>query len=81
MLKEAIPLERAQMRLRVVISGKEARKVREQLVKLASKIECEDWESGTLNFVSIQYDFILSLLINLKFFLLFIIFYCFFRYV
>lgn len=52
MLKEAMPLERAQMRLRVVISGKEARKVREQLVKLASKVECEDWESGTLNFVS-----------------------------
>lgn len=52
MLKEAIPLERAQMRLRVVVSGKDARKLREKLVKLASKVECEDWESGTLNFVS-----------------------------
>ena len=51
MLKDAIPLERAQMRLKVVISGKEARKVREKLVKLASKVECEDWESGTLNLV------------------------------
>lgn len=51
MLKEAIPLERAQMRLRVVVAGKEARKLRDKLVKLTSKVECEDWESGTLNFV------------------------------
>ncbi|XP_075220657.1 SBDS ribosome maturation factor [Lycorma delicatula] len=50
-LKEAIPLERAQMRLRVVLSGKEARKLREKVGKLASSIESEEWNDGTLNFV------------------------------
>ncbi|XP_058796869.1 ribosome maturation protein SBDS [Phymastichus coffea] len=50
-LKTVIPLERAQMRLKITISGKEVRKIREKLVKLLSKIESEDWDSGTLNLV------------------------------
>lgn len=51
-LKAVMPLERAQMRLRIVISGKEARKLREKVVKLASKVEAEDWTGGELNLVS-----------------------------
>lgn len=50
-LKTAIPIERAQMRLKAVISGKEAKKLREKLVKLVSKVESEDWDSGSLNLV------------------------------
>ncbi|XP_014231729.1 ribosome maturation protein SBDS [Trichogramma pretiosum] len=50
-LKNVMPLERAQMRLKMSISGKEARKIREKLVKLIATIENEDWNSGTLDMV------------------------------
>ncbi|CAG2055627.1 unnamed protein product [Timema podura] len=50
-LKATIPLERAQMRLRVVISGKEARKLRDKVAKLTSSIETESWDSGALTLV------------------------------
>ncbi|XP_015519517.1 ribosome maturation protein SBDS [Neodiprion pinetum] len=50
-LKAVMPLERAQMRLRVLISGKEARKLREKISKQATKIENESWEGGSLNLV------------------------------
>ncbi|XP_054264626.1 ribosome maturation protein SBDS-like [Macrosteles quadrilineatus] len=48
-LKATMPLERAQMRLRIVISGKEARKLRDKVVKLTSKVENEEWTDGELN--------------------------------
>lgn len=50
-LKSVMPLERAQMRLKVTISGKEAKKLREKLTKLVKKIESENWNSGTLDFI------------------------------
>lgn len=50
-LKGAIPIERAQMRLKAIVSGKEAKKLREKLVKLTSKVESEDWDNGTLNLI------------------------------
>ncbi|KAG8264326.1 hypothetical protein J6590_014615 [Homalodisca vitripennis] len=50
-LKATMPLERAQMRLKIVISGKEARKLREKVVKLATKVETEEWNNGELNMV------------------------------
>lgn len=50
-LKAVMPLERAQMRLRVLISGKEARKLREKIAKLATKVESENWDGGNLNFI------------------------------
>ncbi|XP_044732981.1 ribosome maturation protein SBDS [Chrysoperla carnea] len=50
-LKEVLNIERAQMRIRVTISGKEARKLRDKISKLTSKIEEEDWNSGVLNMV------------------------------
>lgn len=49
-----MPLERAQMRLRIVISGKESRKLRDKVVKLTTKIETEEWSGGELNLVSID---------------------------
>lgn len=49
-----MPLERAQMRLRIVISGKESRKLRDKVVKLTTKIETEEWNGGELNLVSID---------------------------
>uniref|UniRef100_A0A1B6E0G9 Ribosome maturation protein SBDS n=1 Tax=Clastoptera arizonana TaxID=38151 RepID=A0A1B6E0G9_9HEMI len=50
-LKETMPLERAQMRIKTICSGKEARKVREKIVKLASKVESEDWDGGNLSLI------------------------------
>lgn len=50
-LKTVIPLERAQMRLKVTVSGKEARKLREKIIKLATTVESEDWDSGTLDLI------------------------------
>ncbi|KAG7209401.1 hypothetical protein KM043_015495 [Ampulex compressa] len=50
-LKAVMPLERAQMRLRVLISGKEARKLREKIIKLVTKMEQENWDSGTLTLI------------------------------
>ncbi|XP_067013769.1 ribosome maturation protein SBDS [Anabrus simplex] len=51
MLREKIPLERAQMRIKVISSGKEARKLREKIVKLATSTETENWNGGELSIV------------------------------
>ncbi|XP_026494971.1 ribosome maturation protein SBDS [Vanessa tameamea] len=51
LIKKDIPLERAQMRVRILLSGKEARKVRDKAVKLATNVEEEHWESGTANVI------------------------------
>ncbi|CAL7933177.1 unnamed protein product [Xylocopa violacea] len=50
-LKAVMPLEQAQMRLRVLVSGKEARKLRDKIVKLITKLETEEWNNGTLDLV------------------------------
>jgi len=50
-LKEIMPIERAQMRMRVIWSGKEAKKLKEKIVKLTSSVETESWENGELNLV------------------------------
>lgn len=50
-LKETIPIERAQMRVRLVIAGKEANKIKEKIVKLSSKMESEHWNGGQLSMV------------------------------
>ncbi|CAK1545203.1 unnamed protein product [Leptosia nina] len=51
MIKKEIPLERAQMRVRILLSGKEARKIRDKAVKLTAKVEEENWEAGTANII------------------------------
>jgi len=48
-LKTVMPLERAQMKIRLATSGKETRKLRDKVVQLASKIETEEWDGGHLN--------------------------------
>ncbi|XP_003702617.1 SBDS ribosome maturation factor [Megachile rotundata] len=50
-LKAIMPLERAQMRLRVLVSGKEAKKLRDKIIKLITKIETEEWDNGTLDLI------------------------------
>lgn len=48
-LKEVMPIERAQMRLRLIWSGREAKKLREKLVKLVTSVENEEWEGSEIN--------------------------------
>lgn len=55
LLKSTMPLERAQMRIRTVISGKDARKLRDKISKLATSVESEVWDGGQLNMVCMQY--------------------------
>ncbi|XP_003385195.1 PREDICTED: ribosome maturation protein SBDS-like [Amphimedon queenslandica] len=43
LLKDHMPLERARMRLKLVLPVKEARKVREKIVGLLASVEQEDW--------------------------------------
>ncbi|KAK6638384.1 hypothetical protein RUM44_008813 [Polyplax serrata] len=50
-LKESIPLERAQMRLKIISVCKENKKLREKVVKLTSSIEVEEWEDNQLTMV------------------------------
>lgn len=50
-LKAVMPLERAQMRLRVLVSSKEAKKLRDKIEKLVTKLETEEWDNGTLDLV------------------------------
>ncbi|CAB3360367.1 ribosome maturation protein SBDS [Cloeon dipterum] len=47
-LKESLPLERAQMRIKLTLPSKEAKKLKEKVVACAAKIEKEDWNSDEL---------------------------------
>lgn len=51
LIKNEIPLERAQMRVRILLHGKDARKVRDKAVKQATNVEEENWEAGTANII------------------------------
>ena len=46
-------IERAQMRLRLVVPSREAKRVHEKLVPNISVIESEDWQGGELEMVSV----------------------------
>ena len=51
LLKKVMPIERAQMRLKITAS-KDGRKLKEKLVKVCSTIETEEWDGSTLILVS-----------------------------
>ncbi|XP_055593251.1 ribosome maturation protein SBDS [Uranotaenia lowii] len=48
LLQESIPLERAKMRLKVTLAGKEAKRLKEKVTKLCSPVESEEWEGDKL---------------------------------
>ncbi|XP_070169871.1 ribosome maturation protein SBDS isoform X2 [Polyergus mexicanus] len=50
-LKEVMPLERAQMRLRIVIPEKEARKLKDKVIRLITKLENEKWDNRSLTII------------------------------
>ncbi|XP_026757674.1 ribosome maturation protein SBDS [Galleria mellonella] len=51
LLKKEIPLERAQMRVRILLTGKDAKKIKDKVIKLAMSVEEENWDSGTANII------------------------------
>ena len=55
LLKETIPLERAQMRVKILLKGKEARKIREKIFKICKEFEQETWENSELLLVLLLY--------------------------
>lgn len=56
LLKEQIPLEKAQMRVKIVInSGKEAKKLKEEILKLL-KVESENWDGAGTGTVTALID-------------------------
>ncbi len=54
MLKPVMPIERAQMRLKITAT-KEGRKLKEKLVKVCTTMETEDWDGGTVVMVGLFY--------------------------
>lgn len=62
-LKETMPIEKAQMRIRIVLPKDNAKKLKEKLVPSIANIESEDWECGKLELVSV-----FSMFCVLKFF-------------
>ncbi len=49
-LKEAIPIERAKMRLRVVLPKKEAKRIKDMLTEKL-QVEAEEWDDGDMELI------------------------------
>ncbi len=65
LLKKSIPLERANMRVKVAISGKDAKKMKDKLVQHCVKVEDETWNNGNLTLVAIIVPGSLSLICDI----------------
>lgn len=54
LLRESIPLERASMRVKVVFGGgKDAKKLKEKLVKMCGTVEEDEWDAGTVTIIAL----------------------------
>jgi len=51
LIKTVLPLDRAMMRLKVESTSKDAKKLKEKFVALASSVESENWDSGEITLV------------------------------
>jgi len=51
LLKTVMSIERAQMRIKVMLPSKDARKLKDKITKLASKTEEENWSGGNLDLI------------------------------
>ena len=54
-LKETIPIEKAQMRIRIVLPKDCAKKLKEKLMPSIATVESEDWDCGKLDLVSFHF--------------------------
>ncbi|KAM3723332.1 Ribosome maturation protein SBDS [Dirofilaria immitis] len=52
-LRESIKIDRAEMRLRVSVEAKEAKRIHDRLKGMFTKIEVEDWDQGSLEMVGL----------------------------
>ncbi|GAB6018831.1 hypothetical protein CHUAL_000492 [Chamberlinius hualienensis] len=50
-LKTVMNIDRAQMRMRIILPSKDARRLKEKITKLASSVEQESWNGGDLDLV------------------------------
>lgn len=50
-LKTVMNIERAQMRIRVMLPSKDARRLKDKITKLASSVEQENWSGGDLDII------------------------------
>uniref|UniRef100_A0A646QG96 Ribosome maturation protein SBDS n=1 Tax=Hemiscolopendra marginata TaxID=943146 RepID=A0A646QG96_9MYRI len=50
-LKDVMTIARAQMRVKIVLPSKEARRLKDKISKLASKMEAENWNDSILELV------------------------------
>lgn len=57
-----MPIEKAQMRIRIVLPKDNAKKLKEKLVPSIANIESEDWECGKLELVSVLFVWYRSVL-------------------
>lgn len=46
-----MPIEKAQMRIRIVLPKDNAKKLKEKLIPSIAKVESEDWDCGKLELV------------------------------
>lgn len=53
LLREAMPLERASMRVRIGFGGKDVKKLKEKLLKLCNTVETDDWDAGHVTLVAL----------------------------
>uniref|UniRef100_A0A915Q4K7 Ribosome maturation protein SBDS n=1 Tax=Setaria digitata TaxID=48799 RepID=A0A915Q4K7_9BILA len=52
-LRESMRIDRAEMRLRVSVEAKEAKRVHDRLKGMFTKVEVEDWDQGNLEMVGL----------------------------
>ncbi|VDM46513.1 unnamed protein product [Toxocara canis] len=52
-LRETMKIDRAEMRLRISVEAKEAKRMHERLKNLFSNVEVEDWDQGSLEIVGL----------------------------
>lgn len=53
LLKSSIPLERANMRIKVSLMGSNAKKMKEKIVQHCVSVEEEDWNAGNLTLIGL----------------------------
>lgn len=50
-LKAVMPLERAQMKIRISVPGKEAKRLKDKVAKLITNVETEEWDNRSLTMI------------------------------
>lgn len=65
LLKKDIPLQRANMRIRIAVGGRDAKKMKDKIVQHCVEVEDETWNNGNLTLVGIIIPASLSLICDI----------------